>query len=150
MWLLTGTVALGVHTRTLLAPFIAIHGDLRGTLAALESWRLSARFFGLCLSTFILASLPAALPLALLGLVGALALPPPALADVSLAIPDLAWAGIQAVRPVLIPALYRLYCDLWGAELGRRRHEGEPPIPAFVRALLTITRPLPRLGRLKQ
>jgi len=45
------------------------------------------------------------------------------------AAPDLIWAGIQAVRPVLIPAVYLLYRELFRAELARRQQEGGPPVP---------------------
>ena len=147
-WVSIGAVALVVHTRTLLAPFFAIHGDLPGTLAAVEAWRMSGRHFGLCLFTLIAGAGPLAVPLlaAALGLL--LTLSGQAQAAFASAIGDLVWVGIQAIRPVLIPAVYVLYGDLWTAELARRRREGEPPIPAFARPLLALTRPLPHLGRL--
>jgi hypothetical protein len=145
-WLATAVAALCLHTRTLLAPFLAVHGDLPGTLAALESWRLSGRHFAVCFSTFVVATLPVGLPLAMIALTLLFALSGPSLAAFMAASPDLVWAGIQAVRLVLIPALYLLYGDLWGAELDRRRIQGEPPVPAPARALLAITRPLPGPG----
>jgi hypothetical protein len=61
---------------------------------------------------------------------------------------SLVWVGIQAIRPVLIPAVYVLYNDLREAEQRRRRQEGEPPVPLFARVLLALTRPLPHPGRL--
>lgn len=146
-WLVIGLVAVTMHTRTLLAPFLAIHGDLPGTLAALEAWRLSGRHFGACLSTLLVAGAPVGLPLAFVALALALTLPAAALAAFQAAAPDLAWAAIQAVRPVLIPALYLLYGDLWQVELARRRQEGEPPVPRLAQALLLLTRPLPHPGR---
>ena len=146
-WLATGGVALYLHTRTVLAPFLAVHGDLPGTLAALEAWRLSGRHFAVCFGTFVLGALPVALPLGLLALSLLLVLRDTALAALLAAAPDLLWAGIQAVRPVLIPALYALYADLWHAELARRGREGAPPVPALARGLLALTRPLPSLGR---
>jgi hypothetical protein len=142
-WTITGAVALGLHTRTLLAPFLAIHSDLPGTLAALEAWRLSGRHFAICLATFIVASLPVGLPLALLSLLLLLTLPAPGQAAFVAAAPSLVWAGIQAIRPLLIPAVYALYQDLWRHELQRRQREGDPSTPGFARALLAITRPLP-------
>ena len=147
-WVVIGAVALTVHTRTLLAPFFAIHGDLPGTLAAVEAWRMSGRHFLLCLFTLIAGAGPVAAPLlaAALGLL--LTLSGQAQAAFDNAIGDLVWVGIQAIRPVLIPAVYLLYGDLWTAEVARRRQEGEPPIPAFARPLLALTRPLPHLGRL--
>jgi hypothetical protein len=146
-WLVTGVAALCLHTRTLLAPFLAVHSDLPGTLAALEAWRLSGRHFAVCLSTFVVATVPVGLPLALLGLGLALTLSGAALTAFLAAAPNLVWAGIQAVRPILIPAVYGLYNDLWNAELARRRREGTPPVPGFARALLALTRPLPHPGR---
>ena len=147
-WLVIGVAALVIHTRTLLAPFFAIHGDLPGTLAALEAWRASGRHFRLCLATLIVAGGPVAVPLGALALGLMLTLSGQALTAFVNAIGDLVWVGIQAIRPVLIPAAYSLYGDLWNAELARRRREGEPPIPAFARPLLALTRHLPHLGRL--
>ncbi len=147
-WLVIGLVALVIHTRTLLAPFFAIHGDLPGTLAALEAWRASGRNFRLCLATLIVAGGPVAVPLGAVALGLMLTLSGQALAQFLNAIGDLVWVGIQAIRPVLIPAVYSLYGDLWNTELARRRQEGEPPIPAFARPLLALTKPLPHLGRL--
>jgi len=147
-WLGIGLVALVIHTRTLLAPFFAIHGDLPGTLSALEAWRASGRHFRLCLVTLVVAGGPVAVPLGALALGLTLTLSGQALAAFLNAVGDLVWVGIQAVRPVLIPAVYALYGDLWNAELARRRQVGEPPIPAFARPLLALTRPLPNLGRL--
>lgn len=148
-WFVIGVVALVIHTRTLLAPFFAIHGDLSGTLAALEAWRASGRHFRLCLATLIVAGGPVAVPLGAVALGLMLTLSGQALAQFVNAIGDLVWVGIQAIRPVLIPAVYALYGDLWNTELARRREKkGEPPIPAFARPLLALTRPLPHLGRL--
>jgi len=146
-WLLIAVVALCLHTRTLLAPFLAVHADLPGTLAALEAWRLSGRHFGLCLATFVLACLPVALPIGVVALTLAITLPDPALGMLLAAWPSLVWVGIQMVRPVLIPAVYALYKDLWHAELARREQEGEPATPCPLCWLLALTRPLPRLAR---
>ena len=142
-WLAIGAAALVIHTRTLLAPFLAIHGDLPGTLAALEAWRLSGRHFRRCLAVLVAGSLPVALPLALLA-AGALVL----LGDsgwraLAVAGPALLWLGIQLVRPVLMPAVFALYTDLWTAEQARRARDGAPPLPRLARPLLALTRPLP-------
>lgn len=145
-WLMTAAAALYLHTRTLLAPFLAVHSDLPATLAVLEAWRLSGRSLGLCLSTLLVAGLPVALPLALLTLAVVLLAPGgPVLLDAAGS--ALIWAAIQALRPVLMPAVFLLYQDLWAAEQARRAAEGEPPTPDVARRLLGLTRSLPRCGR---
>lgn len=146
-WLVIALVALGLHTRTVLAPFLAVHSELPATLATLEGWRISGRHFALCLATFVIGSLPVALPLAGLGLALMSQLPPAERATFFIALPNLLLVGIQLVRPVLIPALYFLQEDLWSAELADRAQTGGPPVPAVARTLLALTRPLPRLGR---
>jgi hypothetical protein len=146
-WVSVGVAGLTMHTRTLLAPFFAIHGDRPGTLAALEAWRVSGRHFGVCLSTLVAAGAPVALPLAGLAAALVLTLPPAAAAAILVAAPNLVWAAIQCVRPLLIPAVYLLYADLQQAELVRRQRDGEPSIPGIARGLLAFTRPLPHLGQ---
>jgi len=141
-WLVIAGLALYLHTRTLLAPFLAVHADLPGTLAALEAWRLGGQHFSICLATLIVGSLPVGLPLGLLAF-GVLRLS----GDGQGAAPDLAWALIQAVRPVLIAALYSLYRDLWDADQARQRAQGGLRVPLLVRAVLALTQPLPKLGR---
>jgi len=145
-WLAIICCALYLHTRTVLAPFLAVHADLPGTLAALEAWRLGGRHFPLCLTTLVLGSLPVALPLGLLALILTRNLSGRVYEVMAAASPELAWAGIQAVRPVLIAALYPLYRDLWQREWTRRKQEGAERVPPPARALLAITRPLPKLG----
>jgi hypothetical protein len=142
-----GSLALYLHVRTLLAPFLAVHSDLPGTLATLESWRLSSPSFLLCLTTFIAGCTPIGVPLlAVAGI--ALVLQPQLLAEHWSAIQgDLAWAGIQLLRPVLIPALYLLYVDLWEAARKQRQCKGEPAVPLLARWLLALTRPLPKWGK---
>jgi hypothetical protein len=147
-WLVIGVVALLIHTRTLLAPFFAIHGDLPGTLAALEAWRASGRHFWLCLATLVIGGGPVAVPLLAMALVLTVTLTGEALAAFLNAIGSLVWVGIQAIRPILIPTVHALYNDLRNVELARRRQEGVPPIPMFARPLLALTRPLPHPGRL--
>jgi hypothetical protein len=146
-WLVIGALALYLHCRTLLAPFLAVHADLPATQAVLEAWRLSGRHFGLCLATFVFGTLPLALPF--LGLAGAAALTLDAatLGMLERGAPDLAWVAVHGLRPLLVPAVYCLYKDLWHAELVRREREGAPADPTAVRWLLRLTRPLPKLGR---
>ena len=147
-WLATAAIGLAIHTRTMLAPFFAVHGDVPGTLATVESWRVSGRSFWVCLSTLVLASAPIALPLALV--VGGLwlVLPASLQAMFFIALPDLVWAAIQLIRPLLIPAVYVLYKDI-GGEGDAGRHEGDPlaTTPILARPLLALTRPLPHFGR---
>jgi hypothetical protein len=145
-WLLIGALAVYLHTRTLLAPFLAVHANLPATLAALEAWRLSARAFRTCLTTLLAGSLPLALPLGLLALVVFASLPQPVREALEPALPDLAYAGIQVIRPLLIPATYLLFRDLWDAELARRATDGSPPVPMLLRPMLALTRPLPNLA----
>jgi hypothetical protein len=102
-------VALHQHVRTVLAPYLAVHGELGGTRAALTSWQLGGRHFWPLLGTFVLASVPVALPLA----VGYLAIErfgPNALSAAVLAASwQLAWVGVQSTRGLLIPALHTAY-----------------------------------------
>ena len=146
-WLVIAGAALVIHTRTVLAPFLAIHGDLPGTLAVLEAWRLSGRHFAVCLSTLVVAGGPVALPFLGLSLALIMTLPAAALVVFFAVLGDLVWVAIQATRPILIPALYLLYGELWEEELARRRSHGEPPVPIVARILLALTRPLPHPRR---
>jgi len=132
--------------RTVLGPFFAVDADLPGTLAALEAWRLSGRHFPVCLATFVLGSQPVASPLALLALILTRNLTGRVYEVMAAASPEMVWVGIQAVRPVLIAALYPLYRAVWQRELARRKREGGERVPPPARALLAITRPLPKLG----
>jgi hypothetical protein len=146
LWLLIAGLAIYLHTRTLLAPFLAVHADLPATLAMLMAWRLAGRHFAVCLATLVLGSLPVALPLVLLALALARAVEGPARAALVAAAPDLAWAGIQLIRPVLIPALFLLYRDLWQAEQTQLERQDGPAVARIARLALALTRPLPKLG----
>jgi hypothetical protein len=146
-WLALAGLAVYLHTRTLLAPFLAVHADLPGTLAALEAWRLAGRRFPVCLATLVVGSLPVGLPLGLFALYIGRSVSGAAYEAVQSATPDLIWAGIQAIRPVLVAALYPLYHDLWQAECVRRENAGGMRVPGVARALLALTRRLPKLGR---
>ena len=146
-WLLITAVAVYLHTRTLLAPFLAVHADLPATLAVMEAWRLGGQHFLACCATLVLGVLPVGVPLGFLAWDIAHNLQGSAQGAMLAAAPDLLWAGIQAIRPVLIPALYLLYRELWGAELIRRQQEEPPRVPGVARVLLSLTQPLPRWGR---
>jgi len=128
-----------------------VHENQPGTLAALNAWRMGGKHTGRILGTFVVAGLPVALPLFLLisGLLITWQGMPEVQAVLLAMLPSLAWAAIQIVRPVMVPAVYSLYRDLWDDEVARRGHEGEPRNPAFVAPLLTLSAWLPRvLGRL--
>ena len=146
--LIAAMIVLGLYiqTRTLLASFLAVHENQPGTLAALNSWRIGGRHTGRILGTFVVAGLPVALPLFLLvsGLLIAWQGLPEVQAVLLAMLPSLAWAAIQVVRPVMVPAVYSLYRDLWDDEVARRRRDGEPHNPAFVAPLLAVSAWLPR------
>jgi hypothetical protein len=93
------------------------------------------------------AGLPVVLPMLLIGAAALLAPAAELRRAVGSALPELASAAIQLVRPIIIPATYWLYTDLWEAERARRQWQGAPPVPAPLRALLRLTQPLPKLGR---
>jgi hypothetical protein len=145
-WLAVIGLAVYLHTRTLLAPFLAVHADLPGTLAALEAWRLGGQRFLLCLATLAAGSLPVGAPLGLLALGVASSLSGSAHDAVLAAAPNLTWAGIQAVRPLLIPTLYQLYHELWHAEQVRPRKERGLAVPSLARAAVALTQGLPKWG----
>jgi hypothetical protein len=112
-----GAVAIHQHVRTVLAPYLAVHGDLGGRDAAVAAWHLGGRYFWLLLGTFLIASLPVALPLGAAFLLAEHFGPDP-LAAALLAISwQLGWIGVQSTRPVLIPALHAVYEDLYALGL---------------------------------
>ena len=144
---LIGAAALYIHSRTLLAPFFAVHGNLPATLATIESWRMSGRRFPIVFGTFIVSSAPTAVPLAIVLTTLAFTLNE---ADGTRAVymamlPSLVWATIKLVRPFLITATYGMYRDLWTEEQRRREEHGSPPVPLLARPLLAISRWVPRL-----
>ncbi len=144
-------LGLYIQTRTLLASYLAIHENQPGTLAALNSWRVGGNHKMRVFGTFVLAGLPAALPLALIVVVLLFAFRgmPEAQAALLAMLPSLAWAAIQIVRPVMVPAVYSLYRDLWYDEIAKRARVGEPRNPAFVAPLLAVSGLIPQVvGRL--
>ncbi len=110
---LIGLVALHQHVRTVMAPYLAVHGHLNGTRAALMSWQLGGRHFWHLLGTFVLGSLPVALPLGLVYLLAERFGPDPLSAALLTASWQLGWVGIQSTRPLLIPALHTAYEDIY-------------------------------------
>jgi hypothetical protein len=141
-WLLIGAVGLYLHCRTLLAPFLAVHADVPATAAVVGAWRLSGRRFGVCFGTFVLGTLPIALPLGVALAALYLAVDPSIWSRVERGAADLAWVGVHAVRPLLVPALYCLYKELWHAEAGR-----PAAVPGWAGWLRRLTRGLPKPGR---
>jgi hypothetical protein len=108
-------VALHQHVRTVLAPYLAVHGDLGGTAAALASWELGGRHFWHLLGTFVLGSLPVALPLGVAYLALEQFGPDPLSAALVAVSWQLGWVGVQSTRASLIPALHTAYEDLYAA-----------------------------------
>ena len=144
-----GVVALYVHSRTLLAPFLAVHENMPGTLAALESWRLSGRYFPKVFGVFIVSSAPTAIPLAVV-IVGLLLLLDDGPKSTMLAmIPSLTWVAIKFVRPFLVTAVYPLQKELWIEERRRRDKQGHPAVPRVLVPLVKLSAFLPSiLGKL--
>lgn len=110
-----GLVALHQHVRTVLAPYLAVHGDLGGTRAVLTSWELGGRHFWQLLGTFVVGSLPVALPLGVAYLAIEQFGPDPLSAALVAASWQLGWVGVQSTRASLIPALHTAYEDLYAA-----------------------------------
>lgn len=108
-----GTVALHQHVRTVLAPYLAVHGELGGTRAAVTSWELGGRHFWQLLATFVLGSGPIAVPLILGFAVIERFGPNPLSAALLAASWQLVWVGVQSTRGLLIPALHTAYEDLY-------------------------------------
>ncbi|MBI4328806.1 MAG: hypothetical protein HY685_02950 [Chloroflexi bacterium] len=155
-----GASALYIHTRTSLAPYLAIHSRLPGTLAFLYAWRLSrGRRFWRTLAVVVTASLPGLLAGGLAGLLLVL------LAEARLQelwpVFSQTWGlGIifllQLIRPLLIPAMHCLYSDAL-AEDSQAESENpfrlEATLPAPLRVFLALARrfaqtvaPVPLLG----
>ncbi len=107
-----GLVALHQHVRTVLAPYLAVHGELGCTRAALTSWELGGRHFWPLLSTFVLGSVPVALPLLVAYLMIEQFGPGPLGAALLAASWQLSWVSVQSTRGLLIPALHTAYEDL--------------------------------------
>ncbi len=144
-------LGLYIQSRTLLAAYLAIHENQPGTLAALNAWRVGGNHKWRVLQTFVLAGVPVALPLGLVVVALFIALQgtPAAQAVLLAMLPSLAWAAIQIVRPVMVPAVYSLYRDLWYDEVAKRARLGEPQNPAFIAPLLAVSAWIPRaFGRL--
>jgi hypothetical protein len=112
---LIGLVALHQHVRTVLAPYLAVHGELGGTRAALTSWELGGQHFWHLLGTFVVGSVPVALPLGIAYLAIQRFGPDPLSAAVLAASWQLSWVGVQSTRGVLIPALHTAYENLYVA-----------------------------------
>ena len=114
VWIVViGLVALHQHVRTVLAPYLAVHAELGGTRAALTSWELGGQHFWPLLGTFVVASLPVALPLGVAYLAIAHFGPDPLSAALLAASWQLGWVGVQSTRGLLIPALHTAYEELY-------------------------------------
>ena len=141
LWIVLIVLAgLYLHSRTLLAPCLALHADLPATLATLESWRLSGRHFGKVFSTMVISCAPVVLVIGVgiaAALVAAEANPDLKATMVSM-LPFLTCAAIQLIRPFLYPATLGLCDDLWRDEQRERARTGEPPTPPVAIWLLAM------------
>lgn len=147
LWVIViGSAGIYVHSRTLLAPFIAVHGNVPGSLAALESWRVSGRVFGPVFATFVVTAGPIAVPLAVVFMGFYLTLTGPALEVFTATLAAQVWIAIKLIRPPLVAATYSLYTDVWAGELDRRAREGHPATPALVRWLIDMSWWPPRVA----
>ena len=147
LWIVViGGVGIYVHSRTLLAPFIAVHGNVPGSLAALESWRVSGRVFGPVFATFLITAGPIAVPLAAVFMGFYLTLTGPALEVFTATLAAQVWIAIKLIRPPLVAATYALYTDVWAGELARRGREGHPATPSLVRWLIDVSWWPPRVA----
>jgi len=131
--------AVYLHTRTLLAPFLAVHGNVPATRAAYASWVLSHRHFKAAAATFVLGTAPLAVPL--LALAYAMAGSKGALLGGTDTLPHATGIGLQLVRLSVIPAVYLLYRQLCDAA-----PEVLDPLPGPIAALERGTAWLPPLG----
>ncbi len=147
LWVVViGGTGIYVHTRTLLAPFIAVHGNVPGSLAALESWRVSGRMFGPVFATFVTAAGPIAVPLAAVFMGFYLTLTGPALEVFSATLVAQVWIAVNLIRPPLVAATYALYTEVWADELERRAQLGHPATPSLVRWLIDMSWWPPRVA----
>ena len=80
---------------------------------ALTSWELGGRHFWHLLGTFVLGSVPIALPLGLAFVMIERFGPDPLSAAVLAVSWQLGWVGVQSTRGLLIPALHTAYEDLY-------------------------------------
>lgn len=114
VWVLViGAVALHQHVRTVLAPYLAVHGELDGTRAALMSWHLGGRYFWQLLWTFVLGSGPIAVPLIACFVLIERFGPNPLSAALLAVSWQLVWVGVQSTRGLLIPALHTAYEEVY-------------------------------------
>lgn len=131
-WAVLGVAALLLHSRTVLAPFFAVHGDLPGTRAAWESWRVSRRHLGVVVTTLVVSSLPASLLICLAaGLFVTGPVPWPGDPEM---LPQLTGIALQLVRLTLVPAFYMLYQDIGHDVVAEA---GELPVP--LRAVMAVS-----------
>lgn len=141
---LLAALATYFHSRTLLAPFLAVHSDVPSSLAAWHAWDISGRHLTLVVSTFVLGSAPLAAPVLLLlfilvtgGLGGGTHMQ---------MVPHLVAVGIQLVRLTLIPAAYLLYRDLWALKPDDWKQSEALRAPAGVGLVMGLTGWLPPMG----
>ena len=109
----------------MIAPCLAIHGNLPGTLALL----LIGLALGLLMAVFGGAAATSETLMSIL--------------------PFVVTGAIQLVRPLLYAATFGLYEDLWRDEQARRATKGAPAMSAPATLLLRLSRAIPTTtGRL--
>lgn len=137
--LAVGCAAVYFHTRTLLAPFLAVHSNLPASQATWFSWRLSHDYFRTAAATFIVCAAPVALPLGLLA--AAVSRSNGTLLGGMDSLPHATGIGLQLIRLTLIPAVYALYHDLWD-----NSSMAQDAVPWPVATLMRATSWVPPLG----
>jgi hypothetical protein len=146
---------LYLHTRTVLAPYLAIHSNLPGTIATVTSWRISGHYFWETLSVFLSGVLPVLILLAGLGF--AFLVATGWLEYLVLYSDILSAAGVavlaQWTRPLLIPAIHTFYVDVWRIETKRRGIPTSASLPWILKGVFYVSeylfswlRRIPRFG----
>lgn len=129
--------ALYLHTRTSLAPYLALHSNLPGTQAVLVSFRLTAgRGFWRALGV-ILCSTTVPLALSAVGVGGLLLLLGEGVEAIGEMAPHLVGLELMAARVLLVPALHSLYEELFWDEGREAVAQG---VPVVLKPLLWLSR----------
>src|SRR5207248_2802155 len=112
-WPLIAAVAVHQHVRTTLAPYAAVHGLVHPTRATIRAWQLAGTHFWALLAVLGVSLVPVGLPLVALYAITVWLGPQSLSAELRRIDGQLFAVLLQALRPLLIPALYRCYEDVW-------------------------------------